>query len=560
MIQQAASVRKQAQPEESSAPAPTQRSSTVAAALLALAFAGLLFQWLLLDNRVPAMDEANGILHGFSYADLLHHPKLWNLHWWHQFLTVNQFYPPAAYILSGLLKLVLGPARWVDSLLFVALNLATSLSLYSTTRALTGKGSAGIAAILILNLFPHVTLLSHFYLLDYPLVAMVSLALWSIVWFRQAPTFKRAIVTGAAIGAACLTKQIAGAFLALPILFLAAETIRDNIRTRNFRSTQMLATMVAVAGILFLPWLMVNASALRAIADYNSAHMAPVSFWQSVSANFAVYSTAIIHTMSPCLFAFLLLALVLAARSGNRLLLIPALSAIGGLMMISCITVTPPLDRYVTPALISAAIYCGYGLARLFDGAGLTPKLTAGGVVLLALIQHTSFFYMPYPLSKPAFLDPASRALGVCLRDYRGVRIERNNPRPPQDWGQDWVLGIIDQTDPGKPVWLNILPNTGDLNVHTYELLAKYRGSSVRPTTSRQWTLAGDIVQFSPESALYYQWYLLADGEQGNVFENNQSQRNYYALIEYVKTGGNFKFIAQKQLPDGSVMQLFRQR
>ena len=118
----------------------------------------------------------------------------------------------------------------------------------------------------------------------------------------------------------------------------------------------------------------------------------------------------------------------------------------------------------------------------------------------------------------------------------------------------------IDKLDHGIPVWLNILPNVPQFNPHTFELLARHQGMAVRPTSSRTWTVMGDQVSFTPDTALYYQWYLIKTGAQGYQFKDKDSGTSYEDLKDFVRKSGHFTPITTQLLPDGSTLLLYRRK
>lgn len=234
--------------------------------------------------------------------------------------------------------------------------------------------------------------------------------------------------------------------------------------------------------------------------------------------------------------------------------------------MISTLTWAFPSLRYVAPALVATAIYSGFGLAKILERRA--ASVVAWGVLAAAFMQFVSFNFAPYPISQPSFVPRVSETLGVALverfglseRDQRGSVVRHSHPRPAEDWGQEWALRTIDRLEGGKPVWLNILPDYVQLNGNTFELVARMIGSPVRPTTSRRWTVMGDRVNFDPRTAMYFQWYLLKSGGQGNLLRDEESKRNYASLIDFVKESGRFNLVATHPLPDGSTMFLYRQK
>lgn len=58
--------------------------------------------WLFFDKHVPACDEANHVMNGLTYANLLEHARPWRASFWHSFFTVNTYYPPVGTLAMGI--------------------------------------------------------------------------------------------------------------------------------------------------------------------------------------------------------------------------------------------------------------------------------------------------------------------------------------------------------------------------------------------------------------------------------------------------------------------------
>ncbi|GEM_PF-671903 len=532
--------------------------------LVVALFAGLVAAWHWFDHSLPAPDDSSYILASFKYADLLRHPRFWGAAWWHEMLTVNRLYPPTVMMFNGVLRLFCGPGHWVDALSAVIFNGLLTASVYGTTRILTGNGRSAIIAAVLVNFYPEISAMSHLFLLDGPLVSMVSCGLLALVWWRDAPGWRRALVCGVILGLSCLTKQIAATYLLFPGIFCLAEGIRwDRGAKRWVRTPQLLAT-AGVTALVGMPWLAANLGYIRWFARYNQSSMGPISLSEALSTNSSFYAGSLPSVMSPLLFVAFLASLVLIDKSTHKRLLPVALCGAGGVLSICTLTWIFPSLRYVAPALVATAIYTACAMSRLVEHR--FARVAVWGVLALGVVQYVSFNFAPYPL--PASAAQLSEKMGVELveifgltaRDRREMRMRHSNPLASEDWGQEWALKTIDLVEGGKPVYLNILPDYVQLNGNTFELLGRMLGSPVRPTTSRKWTVMGDEIKFSPETAMYFQWYLLKSGAQGNILRDDASERDYARLIDFVTRSGKFEQVGSHRLPDGSTMFLWRQK
>lgn len=537
---------------------PGGRDLIAAGALALLAFLGACL-WFSFDHAYPGIDESGHILNSFQYADLLRRPRFWSGEWLGSFLTVNQFYPPAIHVFNGALKLALGPDLWVDRLSLAFFAALLSAATFAVAR-LSGVARAGAAfAACVIFAYPQIDALANDPLLDFPLVTMVSLSLFTMLWWRRKNSWTRAIIAGVALGAACMSKQIAGAFLALPGLFLFVEAVVKGVREKRPGPCAQVLAIALVGAAICLPWTVTNAASIRSLAQYNEAAIGKRGLAESFAGNFLFYLQSLPHIMSPLLLSVFALAAVSAVARRKGALLPAVLSSFGGLALISVLTWAFPLERYAAPALIGLAVVSGHLAESVIRQRRIWLKALAAVAAAAAAAQFISFNYSPYPLGS-SWLAGLSLSMGVFLKEFRGETIEKHNPHARQDWHQREALALIDRFEHGNPCWLNILPCTRRLNVHTFEWLARLDRRAVRPTTSRVWSVMGDELSFSPQSALWYHWYLLKTGRQGNIFKTPASQSAYEELERFVRASGRFRLVKTWNAPDGSLIELYRQR
>ncbi|HEY9785464.1 MAG TPA: glycosyltransferase family 39 protein, partial [Candidatus Obscuribacterales bacterium] len=413
------------------------------------------------------------------------------------------------------------------------------------------------AAAITINTYPALNQLSHSYLLDYPLAAMVSVALFALVFWQSSPSWTKTAMLGAALGLAFLSKQIGAAFLLGPASYYLIVHLKKDLEERNgFKTTRMLCTAGGIGIALFAPWLVYNSKALKEMGGYNIAHMGEQSF----ASNLTYYLQGVPHVMSPVLLALFLFSLAFMGRRYLKVITPALMSSIGGIIIISTISYTAPLDRYLTAGLVAPAIASGCLVAALWQKKHLPARLTAIALPSFALLQFVSFNFGQYPIASPQWLANLTQQSGVSLRGYRSSGGNAyDNPEPFKDWGHRWVIEQVDKYDRNIPVWVNILANSSAVNAHTYEFYAREMGKCMRPTTSRVWTMAGDTMTFSEESALYYKWYVIKSGRRGNIFKDKQSAEAEAKLIDFVTHSAKFEFKGRKPLPDGSSLSLYRQ-
>lgn len=533
---------------------PQERNSLAPVAIVTAIFVVANLIWSYFNHGMPDWDAAGHVLNGFAYKDLLRHPHLTS-DWIYKFLSVNYLYPPAVYILNGAVKLGFGIAPWVDAIVKAFYEALFCVSIYGITKGLLKDRVAAVAAVVIANFYPENSFLSSQLMLDFPMSAMVAISLWALITWQSKSTIKNTILLGLAIGCACMTKQLCGAFIVVPAGIVFLQTLL----TRRFSDTAKLIGAAVIPAAMSIPWLIVTLPSLQKLAQYNTNAIGTLSTKMTYSWVLNTYLEAFPSMMTPALLCGLIASLLIIGSKTHRKLGLLAASAIGGVLLISTLTWAYPLDRYSMPALIAPAVYTAAGFSYAWSKRStIFLRLSYFVLAGVAALQYLVFNYAPYPLPVPEVVTKALPYVGVGLRTFHDVRMPTN---PEQyDWGQTWVLEQIRKVDKELPVYLQVMPNSRPFNVHTMEYAAKLVKSPVIATTVRQWSVTGDTLEFSPEKAMYYHWYLLKTGDQGNTFANDKAKLAFDELTNFVRTSGKFRLIGMRSLPDHSICYLYRQK
>lgn len=526
----------------------------LALSVSALLTAGLVC-WFSFDHHNPTTDEAGHVLSSIAYGDLLRHSRPLNLTWWHKMLTVSTFYPPSAYIIGGVLKLLLHESRSADVALQAFYCATLSLSTFACARML-GLTSIGAAiAALVIGLYPGIVTLNHSFFLDLPLASMVAFGMAALLFWYRKPTLRVSLVVGLAVGFACLTKQLVACFL-----FAAAATLVLQLFLEKRLALLPLLLRIGLIGLgaaaVALPWVVTNIDATIGLAKYNRESMAGSHniVQRGFLSNLAFYGLSLIRNGSPWLFAVAFLAMISAKAKEHKNLLPVSASAAGGILLISTLNWCDLYARYTMSALIAMAIYTGLAGEKLIE-SGRPGKFVVALTLTIALLQYLALYFTPYPLA-----NSVADALVTGQKNLpEWCRPEFSAPVPRDAWGAQEALDFVEKSDHSTACWLNIMINQAELNAHTLQLLVAERNSPVRPTTSLQWTLAGDKVDFSPATACYYQWYLLKTGTTGYKFFDNKNAANFDSLIKFVTESGKFHKKWTFRTPDGQYLSLYRQ-
>src|SRR5688500_3064719 len=230
---------------------------------IVLAFAGLTIAmtWPLLSPTarvVPDSDDAY-----FS---------VWRLAWvahqlprdpWHLF-DANIFYPSSAalaYSDAMLLVSAAGaPAIWsgvspsiVHNILLGAAFVSSMWAAFLLVRDLTGSARAAWLAAIIFGLAPY--RFAHIGHLELQWVMWMPLSLWLLHRFVEAPTYRRALATGAAVASQTLCSIYYGVFLGLYLAaaWLALVALHATTRRRVALLTPLMAVPLLAVALIYGP-------------------------------------------------------------------------------------------------------------------------------------------------------------------------------------------------------------------------------------------------------------------------------------------------------------------
>jgi hypothetical protein len=333
------------------------------------------------------------------------------------------------------------------------------------------------------------------------------------------------------------------------------------LKRRNWLAVGQLALAGSFPALGLLLWVVPNSKALTAWRDYYkddsrvNAGFIPVFFEHSAN-----YWGNTVGMLSPWLLLLAVVALLyFCQKKPERIkaLDIPLCSSLCGTILISCLALNRPEERYVIPLAIASAILSGALLSDWFKGS-TALKVLASLVVLCTLTQFILFNYTPYPI--PASVTTVQTVYKIAGHTAgEDLTMPRPSPTPAGDkWGQEWLVTEIEKIDKGHKTTFNIMPSTTDLSVHTIDLVCICAGTQIEPSTFRQFTLHGDMVRYDEAAIKYYDWYLLKTGYQGSPLASQADKDNYQKISAYIENPSNYHLVTQRDLPDGSTMKLYR--
>jgi 4-amino-4-deoxy-L-arabinose transferase-like glycosyltransferase len=315
--------------------------------------------WLLNDASSPSFDKAAHARFGLQFLRIFQDPVSVSFG---RILNVTQYYPPFFHLCSVPFTMVLGfSVEHMAAANFLFLFLA-AFSIYGIAARLFDEW-VGIGAVVLTLLYPMVYALSRVVLVDFALLAMVTLSLYCILASDGGLNRRWSALLGAVLGCAALTKWTVVVFVAGPGILWLAVCLRRN--RPSFRAAAGSLTMVAlVAGIVALPWYL-NAlgvflkGAEEAFGSYPAQEGDPTRVLDSLRWYWGAARDVLI--MKPLLLptALGLAAFIVRVRAWARwsFLLCWILPAAAFFVLI------PNKDpRYVTPLLPAIAIMTAAGI------------------------------------------------------------------------------------------------------------------------------------------------------------------------------------------------------
>jgi 4-amino-4-deoxy-L-arabinose transferase-like glycosyltransferase len=511
----------------------------------AFSFVLLLIVWFALDHSWPSWDAAEHMRIAGQYVPLLKHPRPWDGQWLVNFLSVNYFYPPAVYVTHGSLKALFGSGAWVNDLREVVFQALLCFSIYFSANSLFKSRAVGLCAVLFINAYPIVGYMSHSLMLDFPLLAMVSVALAALVYWDQSRTLKGSILLGVILGLCALTKQIGLLFLIGPGVFLFVASLRRGKR----KEAGYLAIAAVIAAAMFLPWFVVNKEHMISLA-HEIQHDVGNSGSNYFLISLSRYFQFVPATMTAPLMVLFFVSLISAGKENLQKTALLWLSAVVGMLLVCAIPYEPADARYLLPALVFPAGITASQVCRWVGTAKLPMRILGWTSIAGAVFTYIIMNFAPYPL--PVNFDKQ----WITTEQPWKQGSSNFSPVPAGDlWGQEWAITTIDKHQKGNQCWLNILPSNPHLSVHTFEAVISDIGAPISVSSFRGWSASGDSFDYSPEQFGYYNWFLLKSGDQGFKLRDDASRRKYAETVDFIRK--NLTLVGTRSLPDGSELSLY---
>jgi hypothetical protein len=205
--------------------------------------------WLRLDRAPPSWDDGYYLTKSLVLYDTLADKGV--AAYANGFLTIMQAKPPLIAALPTPVYLALGRryrAAYAVNLSFLALMFG---AMYGICRGYGGP-RAGLMAVAVLASVPALYGLSHWYLVECGLVALVCATIYLSVEWREWSGAARATLLGVVFGLGCLMKASFPVYVVPPLAWSAFVQRKTILRRRP------VIAFLAAAGLVAGPWYIVN--------------------------------------------------------------------------------------------------------------------------------------------------------------------------------------------------------------------------------------------------------------------------------------------------------------
>ena len=381
-----------------------------------LFYACNLIAWESIDKRLLAFDEVNHYFNSIAISYGLDHPWVFlNFsRFVQQFAAAHspiyfnlQLYPPFPYFITSFLYLLRSPSLPVAATTNAAFMIVLLFSTYYLSLEFLRSRICGIVAAFLVGGYPLLTGLSRLYLTDYPLTALVTLAILLLVKSRSFQKRGTTIALSTVVIAGMLTKITFPLYVAAPLAYVAIREVRNRKSVYNMLLAVALAS---TSGVWYLE------GGLRTTGQYYSQFYGLGSFSAIIYSSWNYVSLFFGIAIGVALIPLFIVGFLGFLRSANyRLLLI--IGTIFPIALLGAIDHHSFDPRFVAPLLPLAAVASSAILSLR-----RAQVIAALAIVLLVGVQFAAITYAP---ASPwvQSLDPQPAARGMT---------------PPSD--EDWKI------------------------------------------------------------------------------------------------------------------------
>ena len=549
--------------------------------------------WFMVDQSVPAWDQAQYLTDSLLFQQILQQPQWFSGQWWTHFWQLSPKFAPLTFILTVPFLNIFGTGEEQATLIHSFFSAILLASVYGLGSKLFNR-QVGLWAAVFCLFLPGLYRLRLQYLLDFPLTAAVTFSFYCLTMWKEGIRNKEegevketgflsqilgfpsrfsqetrflsqilrfksrfsqetrflnswlcAIAFGVSFGAALLIKQTALLFLFTPLVWLGVTAI---FQKAWGKLTQLIISLIITFTIIFpwfkTNWLIIFTSAKRATIDSAISEGDPALntlnawtfYWQQLPQQIS-WPLLLIPIIGLILFwlkNIKLLKLKLFFR--YFFLLIPssfnwlAIFWVGA-YFINSLNLNKD-DRYVTPYLPVFAILLAYCFTLFPPRWG--RQIRWGTFTLVILLTFLNAF-------------PVGGAIGNKIRE---TFTPGNSIRPyiGKEWPHRDVITEVINSEPFLQNTLVVVPSTAEINQHNFNFYGALENFQIY---GRE---VGGNLKSIPQDVRSLSWFVTKNQRQGEIGSDDSQQ----AILKELANTQEFQLKKRWLLPDFSLLELYR--
>lgn len=509
--------------------------------------------WLSLDQFPPSWDTAHHLTMSLGWHEFLKSPGLDVL----KPLAAESSYPPLSYIIVTPFYELFG--KTADVAVFFSGSLWLSILLFATY--MLGREvfnpKTGLYAAIITSLYPLVVAMQRDFFLDLQLTALVTLAIWLLIYNRNFDDMGRAIALGIAVGIGTMTKWPFAFFLFAPFIAslyrIGRQVGWERKRLINLGVCLLLGGSLAAVqylyNYLFLPKDLYNlGNIIGLVTGFSQAAGHPA--WNSRT-GLLYYGVSLVNHQVSFFFVILFIASFPALfRENVRGRCVLILSILVPYILATLLPVKE--QRITTPYLPVIAVISAVGLAHI---RGKILRVLAIIVVLFVglLLWWSNSWGIAILPSRLVQQTPWAE---IVFFDQHYVRSPRDYSVQPEDWKQLELMEYIsaDAALQGisLPADVPLVANTPAYNPNTLNYFSILYKKQLRFLYT--WSWIGEPLSLEKHPYAYLVWKRGKNIEIAGWDKEHIENAEVY-ILDHPDT---FTLIYQAPLPDGTEILVYR--
>lgn len=449
--------------------------------------------WVETDQTPPPWDPSDHISTAYDYYRYLAHFDFRGFY--REFYLQTHYYAPFVHIITAFIFLLTGASKF--SAIFI--NLLSLIVLIITTYSIHKKllpvncnyihknsVSPGVFAALTTCCYHFPAWLIHDAFLDYPLMAIVTLAIALLLKSENFTDRKYSITFGIASGLGLLTKQTFAFFLILPTIYTTYKAIRSKKVSSIINLVLATSITLILAGAWYIPHLddVMEIYRINKEGAINENEAPLFSFMSNVFYLHALLS-AQIQLPFALLFISGLVYSLIRLRKEYMLIHLWLLSGLASFALLANKDI-----RYTVPILPAVAIISVCWLSRSKKGNTSTDSTATSTissirtksisilrnaiVVTIPILSLLSLFNAQWPRPGAGYyIDTPNFRWMVFARNYYGF----DHAPLPDDWNVPEILKTVAENnktaDINQPPILGMTVNLPYFNPSTYTMYSR---------------------------------------------------------------------------------------